>query len=84
MSMVEERDVELEFDNSQVKKTPDNSTVKYEFSIFNIGNIQDTYKITASAGSPDTNKDTNYKCEASTANAVLAKHTGFHPALRDT
>ena len=53
MSMVEDRNVDLTYDIGQLKETPDNSTVTYKFDISNLGNIQDTYTISATGGNPD-------------------------------
>ncbi len=53
MAMVEERGVEITFDQEQLKETMDNVTVTYDFIVKNSGNIQDTYDLRVSGGNPD-------------------------------
>jgi hypothetical protein len=53
LSMVEQRIVFVSYNPSQLKEIGDNTTVKYDFEVENIGNIRDTYVITASGGTPD-------------------------------
>jgi dolichyl-diphosphooligosaccharide--protein glycosyltransferase len=53
LSMFEERIVFVSFDPNQIREVKTNSTYTYTFQVENMGNIRDTYLISATGGTPE-------------------------------